>query len=99
MEKERELSVPESVLLNDLQYQLNKLPEGMRSKFLLVLAVSERARQIVESADRDRTDENPVTRALREISEGRYQLRVTDERFLRALQGKLEETDIFPYRP
>ncbi len=99
MEQERELTVPPSVLLNDLQFQLNKLPEGMRSKFLLVLAVSERAKQIVESPDRDRTDENPVTRALREISEGRFQLRVTDERFLRALQGKPEETDIFPYRP
>lgn len=98
MEQGRKLSVPDSVLLNDLQYQLNKLPEGMRSKFLLVLAVSERARQIVEGADRERADENPVTRALREISEGRYQLRVTDERFLRALQGKPEETDIFPYR-
>ncbi|MCS3920182.1 DNA-directed RNA polymerase subunit omega [Fervidibacter sacchari] len=99
MEQERELSVPESVLLNDLQYQLNRLPEGMRSKFLLVLAVSERARQIVESPERERSDENPVTRALREISEGRFQLRVTDEHFLRALQGKPEDTDIFPYRP
>lgn len=99
MEQEQELSVPTSVLLNDLQYQLSKLPEGMRSKFLLVLAVSERARQIVESPDRDQIDENPVTRALREISERRYQLRVTDERFLRALQGKPEDTDIFPYRP
>lgn len=99
MEQEREFTVPTSVLLNDLQHQLNKLPEGMRSKFLFVLAVSERARQIVESGDHDRDDENPVTRALREIIEGRYQLRVTDERFLRALQGKPEETDIFPYRP
>ena len=99
MEQERELSVPESVLLNDLQYQLSRLPEGMRSKFLLVLAVSERARQFVESPERERSDENPVTRALREISEGRFQLRVTDERFLRALQGKPEDTDIFPYRP
>jgi DNA-directed RNA polymerase subunit K/omega len=99
MEQERELSVPESVLLNDLQYQLGRLPEGMRSKFLLVLAVSERARQLVESPERERSDENPVTRALREISEGRFQLRVTDERFLRALQGKPEDTDIFPYRP
>jgi len=71
----------------------------MRSKFLLVLAVSERARQLVESPERERSDENPVTRALREISEGRFQLRVTDERFLRALQGKPEDTDIFPYRP
>jgi DNA-directed RNA polymerase subunit K/omega len=99
MEQESELSVPESVLLNDLQYQLSRLPEGMRSKFLLVLAVSERARQIVENPDREGSDENPVTRALREISEGRFQLRVTDERFLRALQGKPEDTDIFPYRP
>jgi DNA-directed RNA polymerase subunit K/omega len=99
MEQERELSVPESVLLNDLQYQLSRLPEGMRSKFLLVLAVSERARQLVESPERERSDENLVTRALREISEGRFQLRVTDERFLRALQGKPEDTDIFPYRP
>jgi len=99
MEQERELSVPESVLLNDLQYQLSRLPEGMKSKFLLVLAVSERARQLVESPERERSDENPVTRALREISEGRFQLRVTDERFLRALQGKPEDTDIFPYRP
>jgi DNA-directed RNA polymerase subunit K/omega len=99
MEQERELSVPESVLLNDLQYQLSRLSEGMRSKFLLVLAVSERARQLVESPERERSDENPVTRALREISEGRFQLRVTDERFLRALQGKPEDTDIFPYRP
>ena len=99
MEQERELSVPESVLLNDLQYQLSRLPEGMRSKFLLVLAVSERARQIVENLDREGSDENPVTRALREISEGRFQLRVTDERFLRALRGEPEETDIFPYRP
>jgi DNA-directed RNA polymerase subunit K/omega len=99
MEQERELSVPESVLLNDLQYQLSRLPEGIRSKFLLVLAVSERARQLVESPERERSDENPVTRALREISEGRFQLRVTDERFLRALQGKPEDTDIFPYRP
>jgi DNA-directed RNA polymerase subunit K/omega len=99
MEQERELAVPTSVLLNDLQYQLGKLPEGMRSKFLLTLAVSERARQIVESADREGTDENPITRALREISEGRFQIRVTDERFLKALQGKPEETDIFPYRP
>jgi len=99
MEQERELSVPESVLLNDLQYQLSRLPDGMKSKFLLVLAVSERARQIVENMERDRSDENPVTRALREISEGRFQLRVTDERFLRALQGKPEDTDIFPYRP
>jgi DNA-directed RNA polymerase subunit K/omega len=99
MEQERELSVPESVLLNDLQYQLSRLPEGMRSKFLLVLAVSERARQIVENPDREGSEENPVTRALREISEGRFQLRVTDERFLRALRGEPEETDIFPYRP
>jgi DNA-directed RNA polymerase subunit K/omega len=99
MEQERELSVPESVLLNDLQYQLSRLPEGMRSKFLLVLAVSERARQIVENPDREGSDENPVTRALREISEGRFQLRITDERFLRALRGEPEETDIFPYRP
>jgi len=99
MEQERELSVPESVLLNDLQYQLSRLPDGMKSKFLLVLAVSERARQIVENMERDRSDENPVTRALREISEGRFQLRVTDEHFLRALQGKPEDTDIFPYRP
>jgi DNA-directed RNA polymerase subunit K/omega len=99
MEQERELSVPESVLLNDLQYQLSRLPEGMRSKFLLVLAVSERARQIVENPDREGSDENPVTRALREISEGRFQLRVADERFLRALRGEPEETDIFPYRP
>jgi DNA-directed RNA polymerase subunit K/omega len=99
MEQERELSVPESVLLNDLKYQLSRLPEGMRSKFLLVLAVSERARQLVESPERERSDENPVTRALREISEGSFQLRVTDERFLRALQGKPEDTDIFPYRP
>ncbi|MCS7186404.1 MAG: DNA-directed RNA polymerase subunit omega [Armatimonadota bacterium] len=99
MEQERELTVPDSVLLNDLQYQLKRLPEGVRSKFLLVLAVSERARQIVEGASRDHGDENPVTRSLREVSEGRYQLRVTDERFLRALQGKPEETDIFPYRP
>jgi DNA-directed RNA polymerase subunit K/omega len=99
MEQERELSVPESVLLNDLQYQLSRLPEGMRSKFLLVLAVSERARQIVENPDREGSDENPVTRALREISEGRFQLRVTDERLLRALRGEPEETDIFPYRP
>jgi DNA-directed RNA polymerase subunit K/omega len=99
MKQERELSVPESVLLNDLQYQLSRLPEGMRSKFLLVLAVSERARQIVENPDREGSDENPVTRALREISEGRFQLRVTDERFLRALRGEPEETDIFPYRP
>jgi DNA-directed RNA polymerase subunit K/omega len=99
MEQERELSVPESVLLNDLQYQLSRLPEGMRSKFLLVLAVSERARQIVENPDREGSDENPVTRALREISEVRFQLRVTDERFLRALRGEPEETDIFPYRP
>ncbi len=99
MEQERELSVPESVLLNDLQYQLSRLPEGMRSKFLLILAVSERARQLVESPERERSDENPVTQALREISEGRFQLRVTDERFLRALQGKPEDTDIFPYRP
>jgi DNA-directed RNA polymerase subunit K/omega len=99
MEQERELSVPESVLLNDLQYQLSRLPEGMRCKFLLVLAVSERARQIVENPDREGSDENPVTRALREISEGRFQLRVTDERFLRALRGEPEETDIFPYRP
>ncbi|MEJ7613438.1 MAG: DNA-directed RNA polymerase subunit omega [Candidatus Fervidibacter sacchari] len=99
MEQERDLSVPESVLLNDLQYQLSRLPDGMKSKFLLVLAVSERARQIVENMERDRSDENPVTRALREISEGRFQLRVTDEHFLRALQGKPEDTDIFPYRP
>ncbi|MFN4179733.1 MAG: DNA-directed RNA polymerase subunit omega [Armatimonadota bacterium] len=99
MEQERELSVSPYVVLNDLQYQLGKLPEGIRSKFLLTLAVSERARQIVESADREGMDENPITRALREISEGRYQIRVTDESFLKALQGKPEETDIFPYRP
>lgn len=99
MEQERELTVPDSVLLNDLQYQLTKLPEGIRSKFLLVLGVSERARQIVESADQERTNENPVSRALREVSNGRYQLRITDDRFLRALQGNPEETDIFPYRP
>jgi DNA-directed RNA polymerase subunit K/omega len=99
MEQERDFSVPESVLLNDLQYQLNRLPEGMRSKFLLVLAVSERARQIVENPERERSDENPVTRALSEIVEERFRLRVTDEHFLRALQGKSEETDIFPYRP
>lgn len=99
MEQERELIVSPYVVLNDLQYQLEKLPEGIRSKFLLTLAVSERARQIVESADREGADENPITRALREISEGRYQIRVTDESFLKALQGKPEETDIFPYRP
>ncbi len=99
MEQERELPLPPNVLLNDLQYQLSQLPEGMRSKYLLVLAVSERARQLVENPDRDRSDENPVLRALREISEKRFELRVTDERFLRALQGQPEEADIFPYRP
>ncbi|MCS7265497.1 MAG: DNA-directed RNA polymerase subunit omega [Armatimonadetes bacterium] len=99
MEQGRELNVPLSVLLNDLQYQINNLPEAIRSKHLLVLAVAERARQIVESHERDQSEENPVTRALKEIVEGRFQLRVNDERFLRALQGKPEETDIFPYRP
>lgn len=99
MEQEREIFAPPSVLLNDLQHQLSKLPEGMRSKYLLVLVVAERARQIVESPERDQTHGNPVIRALNEISEGRFQPRVTDERFLRALQGKPEETDLFPYRP
>lgn len=99
MEQEREFSVPESVVLNDLQDQLHRLMEGMRSKFLLVLAVSERASQLVESPDRERSDENPVTKGLREISEGRFQIRVNDESFLRALRGEPEEKDIFPYRP
>ncbi len=99
MEQERQLPLPPNVLLSDLQYQLSRLPEGMRTKYLLVLAVSERARQLVENPDRDRSDENPVLRALREISEKRFELRVMDERFLRALQGQPEEADIFPYRP
>jgi len=99
MEQEHKLATLPSVLLNDLQYQLSKLPEEMRSKYLLVLAVSERARQIVESPERDQSEENPVIRALREIGEGRYQIRTKDERFLKALEGKPEETDIFPYHP
>ncbi len=99
MEQEREITVPRLVFLNDLQHQLNRLPEGVKSKYLLVLAVAERARQIVENPEREQSDENPVTRALREINEGRFQLRVTDEHFLKALQGKPEETEIFPYRP
>ncbi len=99
MEQERELALPSEVLLNDLQHQLQKLPEGLRSKFVLVLAVSERARQLVEQAERERSDENPVLRALQEFSERRFEVRISDERFLRALQGKPEDTDIFPYRP
>lgn len=99
MEQEREPSVPEIVVLNDLQYQLSKMPEGLRNKFLLTLVVAERARQIVESPDRDRSDENPVTIALREISEGRFQLRVTDERFLKALRGELDEKSLLPFLP
>lgn len=98
MEQERELNLPETVILNDLQYQLSRLPEGMRSKFLLTLAVARRARQLVESPEREYIDENVFTRALRERIDGRFQFRVTDERFLRALQGKPEDTDIFPYR-
>ncbi|MCS7192615.1 MAG: DNA-directed RNA polymerase subunit omega [Armatimonadetes bacterium] len=98
MEQEREIDAPPSVLLNDLQYQLSKLPEGMRSKYLLVLVVAERARQIVENPEREQTYENPIIRALNEINEGRFQPRVTDEHFLSSLQGKPEESDLFPYR-
>jgi DNA-directed RNA polymerase subunit K/omega len=96
----QEMALPPSVLLNDLQSQLQRLPEGLRSKFLLVLAVSERAKQLVLDPNQaERTEENPVTQALREISEGRFQIRLTDERFLKALEGRPEDKDIFPYRP
>jgi DNA-directed RNA polymerase subunit K/omega len=96
----QEMTMPPSVLLNDLQSQLQRLPEGLRSKFLLVLAVSERAKQLVLDPNQaERTEENPVTQALREISEGRFQIRLTDERFLKALEGRPEDKDIFPYRP
>jgi DNA-directed RNA polymerase subunit K/omega len=65
-----------------------------------VLAVSERAKQLVLDPNQaERTEENPVTQALREISEGRFQIRLTDERFLKALEGRPEDKDIFPYRP
>lgn len=95
-----EVMVPESALLNDLQHQLQRLPENLRSKFVLVLAVAERAKQIVlDPNQQERTDENPVTQALREIHDGRFQIRLADERFLRALKGRPEDTDIFPYRP
>ncbi|MFA0765782.1 MAG: hypothetical protein BDTLLHRC_000735 [Candidatus Fervidibacter sp.] len=33
----QEMTLPPSVLLNDLQSQLQRLPEGLRSKFLLVM--------------------------------------------------------------
>jgi len=96
----QEMTLPPSVLLNDLQSQLQRLPEGLRSKFLLVLAISERAKQLVLDPNQaERTEENPVTQALREISEGRFQIRLTDERFLKALEGRPEDKDIFPYRP
>jgi DNA-directed RNA polymerase subunit K/omega len=96
----QEMTLPPSVLLNDLQSQLQRLPEGLRSKFLLVLAVSERAKQLVLDPNQaERTEENPVTQALREISERRFQIRLTDERFLKALEGRPEDKDIFPYRP
>jgi DNA-directed RNA polymerase subunit K/omega len=96
----QEMTLPPSVLLDDLQSQLQRLPEGLRSKFLLVLAVSERAKQLVLDPNQaERTEENPVTQALREISEGRFQIRLTDERFLKALEGRPEDKDIFPYRP
>lgn len=96
----QETMLPPSVLLNDLQSQLQRLPEELRSKFLLVLAVAERAKQLVLDPNQlERTDENPVTQALREIREGRLQIRLTDERFLRALKGRPEDKDIFPYRP
>ncbi|MFA0758091.1 MAG: hypothetical protein PVTTEEND_001402 [Candidatus Fervidibacter sp.] len=96
----QEMTLPPSVLLNDLQSQLQRLPEGLRSKFLLVLAVSERAKQLVLDPNQaERTEENPVTQALREINEGRFQIRLTDERFLKALEGRPEDKDIFPYRP
>ena len=96
----QEMTLSPSVLLNDLQSQLQRLPEGLRSKFLLVLAVSERAKQLVLDPNQaERTEENPVTQALREISEGRFQIRLTDERFLKALEGRPEDKDIFPYRP
>ncbi|GBC99613.1 DNA-directed RNA polymerase subunit omega [bacterium HR17] len=99
--EQQDLSSPQLVLLNDLQYQLNRLPEELRTKFLLVLAVSERAKQIVTDPNRSLTvsEENAVTQALREISEGRFQIRVSDDRFLRALKGQPEDADIFPYRP
>jgi len=96
----QEMTLPPLVLLNDLQSQLQRLPEGLRSKFLLVLAVSERAKQLVLDPNQaERTEENPVTQALREINEGRFQIRLTDERFLKALEGRPEDKDIFPYRP
>ncbi len=102
MERDKEMSIPSSVLWNDLQFQMERLPEHLRSKFLLVLAVSERAKQLVLDPERYQVmgDENPVNIALREIAEGRFRVRVNDERLLRALQGQPpEDTDIFPYRP
>lgn len=95
-----EVTMPESATLNDLQNQLQRLTEDLRSKFVLVLAVAERAKQIVlDPNQQERPDENPVTQALREIYDGRLQIRLTDGRFLRALKGRPEDTDIFPYRP
>lgn len=101
MEQNKDITLPSSVLWNDLQFQMERLPEHLRSKFLLVLAVSERAKQLVLDPERHQVlgDENLVTRAFQEIAEGRFKVRVKDERLLRALQGQPEDTDIFPYRP
>lgn len=88
--------------LDDMQRLLEEIPEELRSKYLLTLAVAERAKQILQQQQMgltQRGEESPIIQALRDLVERRFQFRLNDERVLRAFKGELKDTDIFPYRP
>ncbi|HID08177.1 MAG TPA: DNA-directed RNA polymerase subunit omega [Armatimonadetes bacterium] len=74
--------------LDDVFRLMSRIP----NKYLLTLAVAERARRLVQQAafSYEPMEEDPVITALREVDEGKLQIQVTDEELIKALEGRSE---------
>ena len=60
---------------------INELTKGSKSRYSLVIAVSKRAREIAENAEKNgtRLDEKPVKIAINELAKGYYSYVESDE--------------------
>lgn len=59
---------------------MNKLTEHVPNRYMMVNVVARRARQIAEEADQigERLHEKPVTMAINEVAEGRFDAAAID---------------------
>ena len=59
---------------------MNKLTEHVPNRYMMVNVVARRARQIAEEAEKaeERLPEKPVTMAINEVAEGKYDARTID---------------------